>query len=103
MLIKKINPSCLSQIKKKYNLTHLVLWCKSDEGQYIIQDGDNPDHKVQATLLGNRFRQFLGWPKMSFETAPKIAEILAENKNLKEENSRLKKLINPDGQETKNE
>lgn len=93
MLIKKISPSCLSQIKKKYSLTHLVLWCKSEEGQYIIQDGDTPDHKVQATLLGNRFRQFLGWPKMSFEVAPKIAELLAENKRLKEENNRLKEAL----------
>lgn len=93
MLIKKISPSCLSEIKKKFNLTHLVLWCKSEEGQYVISSGNNPDHTVQAALLGNKFRKFLGWPKMSFETAPKIAEAMAEIQKLKEENNRLRQLL----------
>lgn len=90
MLIKKITAACLAPIRKRYSLTHLVLWCKSDEGQYIISSGDNPDHSVQATLLANRFRQHLGWPKMTFETAPKIAEALAEIQKLKAENQRLR-------------
>jgi hypothetical protein len=41
-------------------------------------------------MLGNRFRRFLGWPNMTMETAPKLAEALAENQRLKSENQKLK-------------
>lgn len=93
MLIPKISPTCLTSIKKKYNLTHIVMWCKSDEGQYILTLGSNPDNNVQSALMGNRFRSFLGWPKMSFAIAPKITELMAEIKKLTEENKRLREKL----------
>lgn len=101
MLIKKISSACLAPIRKKYNLTHIVMWCKSEEGQYLISSGDNPDHVVQSTLLANKFRKFLGWPQMTFETAPKIAEALVEIQKLKIENQRLRELLNSKHEETK--
>ncbi len=108
MLIKKITPTCLSAIKKKFSLTHIVMWCKSEEGQYIITTGSNPDNNVQAALMGNRFRTFLGWPKMSFAVAPKISDLMIENKKLKEENKRLRerlgiKEVEDEGNEVKGE
>jgi len=69
------------------------MWCKSDEGQYILTSGSNPDNNVQSALMGNRFRNFLGWPKMSFAIAPKITELSAEIKKLKEENKRLREKL----------
>lgn len=93
MLIPKITPACLGAIKKKFNLTHIVMWCKSDEGQYIITTGSNPDNNVQSVLMGNRFRNFLGWPKMSFAIAPKISELLAKIKKLEEDNKRLREKL----------
>jgi len=103
MLIPKISPSCLAPIKKKFNLTHIVMWCKSDEGQYIITTGSSADNNVQAVIMGNRFRNFLGWPKMSFAIAPKISELLAENKKLTEENKRLKEKLGIKTEDNDNE
>lgn len=93
MLIKKISPTCLTQIRKKYNLTHVVMYAKSEDGQYVISNGDNPDNCVQAALLASRFRKFLGWPKMNFEIAPKLAEVLVENEKLRNENQNLKERL----------
>lgn len=93
MLIPKITPACLGPIKKKFNLTHIVMWCKSEDGQYIITSGSTPDNNVQAVLMGNRFRNFLGWPKMSFAIAPKISELLAKIKKLEEDNKRLREKL----------
>ena len=76
------------------------MWCKSDDGQYIITSGSNPDNNVQAALMGNRFRAFLGWPKMSFAIAPKITELAAEIKRLKEENKRLREKLGLNGENT---
>jgi len=93
MLIKKISPTCLSALKKKFTLTHIVMWCKSEEGQYIVTTGNTPDNTVQAAILGNKFRDYLGWPKMSFAIAPKLSELLLENKRLAEENIKLKQML----------
>lgn len=94
MLIKKITPTCLSAIKKKFSLTHIVMWCMSEEGQYIITTGNTPDNIIQASVLGNKLKVHFGWPKMSFAIAPKISEAMVEIQKLKEENRRLKKLLN---------
>jgi len=75
------------------------MWCKSDEGQYIITSGSNADNNVQSALMGNRFRNFLGWPKMSFAIAPKITELTAEIKRLTEENKRLREKLGATGEE----
>jgi len=101
MLLKKISPACLTQIRKKYSLTHIVMWAKSEEGQYVISNGDNPDTCVQAALLASRFRKFLGWPNISFEVAPKLAEVLVENEKLKNENKALKEKLKAAGYEEK--
>lgn len=69
------------------------MWCKSEEGQYIITSGSNADNNVQSALMGNRFRTFLGWPKMTFTIAPKIPELLIEIKKLKEDNKKLQEKL----------
>jgi len=88
-LIRNIPPSVLAQIKKKFNLSHVVMWCKSEEGQYVVSTGSNPDNTVQAILIGNKFKKAMGWPESSMPTPPKISELLAENHRLKIEIERL--------------
>ena len=85
MLMKRIDPSCLAGIKKRYKLHHIVMWCNNEDGQYIVSCGDSPDHTVQAALIANRIRESLGWPNMSFAVPPKISDVLADNKRLTEE------------------
>jgi len=75
------------------------MWAKSEQGQYIISNGDNPDSCVQAALVAGRFRKFLGWPNMSFEVAPKLTEVLVENEKLKNENKVLKERLKVAGYE----
>ena len=78
------------------------MWCNNEDGQYIVSAGDSPDHTVQAALIGNRIKDCLGWPNMSFAVPPKISDVLAENKRIKEELRVLKeRLGESDGRDEK--
>jgi hypothetical protein len=92
-MIRKIPSSVLSPIRKKYDLTHMVLWAKSDEGQYFLSSGSNSDNTIQAILMGNKFKNCLGWPDSSMPTPTKLADMIVENHKLKVEIERLRKLI----------
>jgi hypothetical protein len=65
------------------------MWCKSEDGQYIVSTGSNADNNIQAILIGNKIKKSLGWPEMSMPTPPKIAELVAETIKLKKEIERL--------------
>ncbi len=89
-MIRKIPSSVLNEIKNKYNLTHLVLWAKSDEGQYVLANGNTVDNCIQSTLIANKFKATLGWPDATMPSPPKLTNLLAENHKLKIENEKLK-------------
>lgn len=71
------------------------MWCKSEEGQYVVSTGSNQDNTVQAVLIGNKFKKAMGWPDSTMPTPPKIADLLAENHKLKIEIERLRSLCDP--------
>ena len=90
-LIRKIPSSVLNDIKNKYNLTHLVLWARSEDGQYVLANGNTVDNCIQATLIANKFKATLGWPDATMPSPPKLTSLITENHKLKVENEKLRK------------
>lgn len=90
-MIRKIPSSILNPIRKKYDLTHMVLWAKSEEGQYFLSCGSNSDNTIQSILIGNKFKNCLGWPDSTMPTPAKLADMAVENHKLKVEIERLRK------------
>lgn len=89
--MKKISISELKYLSRRYNLSHIILFCtENHETNHIVTYGRSVENSDQATDAGNRLKDILKWPKSLFTESEKVKELRKYIRDLENENTVLR-------------